>query len=458
MQKKNWVPDLSQTDGPQYIALAQAIADDIASGVLLPGDQLPPQRRVAKALGMDVSAISRGYAEAVRRGYVTAHVGKGTFVRDPNEDLIMPDPRRTREEDPRMNMPPEPEDPELKARMQAGLAHVAANIVPLLRYQTATGSAKDREIALDWMQTNGVQCNPDLLAIAPGAHAAIDAALRVSAGPETVVLCENVTYPGIRAIAASQGLRLVGLTEDAAGVTPGALEQAFMEHRDVVLYLNPTLRNPTTHTIPASRRKELGTIIERHGIPFIEDDAYQFIATRAPAPISSHVPHLSWHILGVSKIFGAGLRVAYTQVPDQSKLGAFVQTIRASQVMTNPLSLALLSTWLEDGTANDLQAFVRRAVRERQTMVEELLPDHAFKTDPDAFNIWLQLPKGTSRADVIGRMARQPLGLVPAEVFTLSPDVPEALRVCLGGPIDTNGLRKALMELNGALVPSFWTA
>lgn len=458
MTDTDWLPDLTRSGSPQYVAIAEAIAADIASGRLSPGDRLPPQRRVAKTLAVYVSAISRGYAEAARRGYVEAHVGRGTFVRDPKADEVMPDPRRTLEEDPRMNMPPEPDDPALIARMQAGLAHVSANIVPLLRYQAATGSSKDREIALNWMQANGMTCTADLLAIAPGAHAAIEAALRVSSRPGTVVLCESITYPGIRAITASLNLKLVGLEEDADGVTPDALEAAVQTHKDVILYLNPTLRNPTTHTVPAHRRKALAQVIDRLGVPLIEDDAYQFVATDAPPPISTYVPHLAWHIAGISKLFGAGLRLAYTQVPDQARLSAFVQAIRTSQVMSNPLSLALLSTWMEDGTAADIQSFVRVAAQDRQSIAADVLAGHRVRAHPDAFNIWLTLPDGASRADVLARMARQPIGLMPSDVFTVAGDVTETLRVCLGGPIGPKDLRQALVALDDALKQPNWLA
>ena len=253
MTSADWTPDITGSDQPLYAAIADAIAADIASGRLTTGDRLPPQRRVASATGMDVSTISRGYAEAVRRNLVEAHVGRGTFVRDPAANAIKPDPRRTLEEDPRMNMPPEPGDPALIARMQSGLEHVAANIVPLLRYQTPTGSAKDREIAANWIQANGGMYAPERLAVTAGAHAAIQGALTVLRKPGAVVLCETVTYPGIRAIADDLGLPLIGVEEDKDGIRPEALEHLIAQHPGAILYMNPTLRNPTTHTVPAAR-------------------------------------------------------------------------------------------------------------------------------------------------------------------------------------------------------------
>ncbi len=106
----DWRPDISNSDKPRYLAIADAIADDIAAGRLVVGDRLLPQRKLAKRLDMDFTTIARGYVEAQKRGLIQSKVGQGTFVRD------KPRPRRAVQVPPRpvdlsMNLPPEPDDP-----------------------------------------------------------------------------------------------------------------------------------------------------------------------------------------------------------------------------------------------------------------------------------------------------------------------------------------------------------
>ncbi|MBY6135258.1 PLP-dependent aminotransferase family protein [Nocardioides marinus] len=446
---------------PRYLEIAEAIGADIDAGVLSPGDRLPPQRRVAQQLGVDFSTVARGYAEAVRRGYIETFVGRGTFVKAPQPQPLRPDPRRAREEDPMMNMPPEPEDPALVARMQAGLAHVSANLLPLLRYQSVTGSPQDREVLCDWLQANGLPCAPERLALTPGAHAALYAILTVLCEPGSVVLCEDVTYPGLRAIAAQLGVQLVGLPGDGDGIDPQALETAIRSHWPAALYLNPTLHNPTTRTMPLTRRQQVAAVLAEHDLPLIEDDAYCLVATPPPTPISTLVPELGWHIAGLSKCLGAGLRLACTTVPQQSQMGRFSQALRALHVMVSPLTLALLTRWIEDGTATELQAHLREAARARQALAAEILSPGApqgvaTRSDPLAFNLWLSLPPGTSRAEVMGRMATRQIGILPSDAFTVSGPPPEALRVCLGGPIPLPALRADLLALQDALSRKDW--
>lgn len=459
---KQWSPTLPTSDKPRYVEIADAIRTDIEGGLLKPGDRLPPQRGVAQELGVDFSTVSRGYAEAVRRGDIESFVGRGTFVRsqtasaEPDAAFEAPDPRRILEEDPMMNMPPEPDDPTLVARMTSGLNHVAANLVPLLRYQSVRGSAADREIARIWMQTCGLDYAADRLAITPGAHASIYAILTLLSEPGQTLFCETLTYPGIRSIASRLGLRLIGVPSDKDGLNPEALERMITEHWPAALYLNPTLQNPTTKTMPEHRRREIAEVLKRHDLQLIEDDAYRFVASEAPAPMASHLPDLAWHVAGISKCFGAGLRLAYTTVPQRAEMGEFSQALRSINVMASPLSLALLGRWIEDGTALEIQSFVRRAAEERQALAQEILCGCFVTSAPEAFNLWVELPRGTSRAEVMGRMANRQIGIMPSDAFAVLGQPGEALRVCLGGPISLAQLREDLVALRDAILRKDW--
>src|ERR1700755_146348 len=64
----------------EYAKLADAVAAEIASGALKPGDRLPPQRSFAYERKIAVSTASRVYTELLRRGLVVGEVGRGTFV------------------------------------------------------------------------------------------------------------------------------------------------------------------------------------------------------------------------------------------------------------------------------------------------------------------------------------------------------------------------------------------
>ena len=82
----NWLPNIKNSLGPLYIAIADAIENDILDGVLPIGTKLPPQRNVAYDIEVTIGTISRGYALACERGLISGEVGRGTYVLD-KEDI-----------------------------------------------------------------------------------------------------------------------------------------------------------------------------------------------------------------------------------------------------------------------------------------------------------------------------------------------------------------------------------
>ena len=65
---------------PPYEQLRRQLADLIRSGVLAPGDRLPPLRQLAADLGLAVGTVGRAYRELEAAGLVRARRGGGTRV------------------------------------------------------------------------------------------------------------------------------------------------------------------------------------------------------------------------------------------------------------------------------------------------------------------------------------------------------------------------------------------
>ena len=447
----DWTPRAETSGKPRYIAIADAIEKDVRDGRLSPGTRLPPQRMLAKQLGIDFTTVSRGYSEAQSRGLVTSHVGRGTFISKPTEAPNGPDPLRLADEDLSMNLPPEPTDPGLIANMRAGLDYVSANLLQLLRYQSSTGSDKDKAAASTWLSLRGMIPSSARLVISPGAHSTICAILTILTEPGDTILCEQITYPGFRNIASRRGLNLVGIEMDKDGILPDALADAIRTHEPKALYLNPTLQNPTTLTIPTDRRLAISEVLNKHGLHLIEDDAYGFIPAKAPAPIAVSAPDLTWHIGGLAKCIGAGLRLAYTVAPNGKQAYSLGQTLKVQAVMPSPITTALATQWIEDGTADQIRRFIRSETSARQAIAREVLEGFDFRGAENAFNVWLSLPEGVGRADVVARMAGRPIGIMPSDAFSVGITPGDEVRLCLGGSLSREALRANLYFLVNSL-------
>lgn len=440
----DWLPDLTQSDKPRYLAIADRIAADIATGALSAGDRLPPQRRLAETLAIDFTTVARGYVEAQRRGLVESRVGQGTFVKAMPARTATPRSPAPELVDLSMTLPPEPDDPALVARLRQGMTEVGARLVSLLRYQPLGGAPADKAAATLWLSRRRLVPASEQLFVVPGANAALLAILSSLAKPGDVVLCEALTYPGIRSICAQLGLPLTGLAMDGDGLEPEAFAEACARLKPKALYLNPILQNPTTITMPEHRREEIAALARRHGVAIIEDDAYGFVPPAAPAPFAVLAPELTWHIAGLSKCLGAGLRLAYTVVPDIRSGWPFAAALRASSIMASPLTAALATRWIEDGGADALLAFLRVETAARQRLAAEILPAGCYRADPLSFNLWLELPPPWTRAAFVGQMQATGIGIVASDAFAAKGPAPEAARICLGGPIGRKELGEAL--------------
>ncbi|WP_375464942.1 PLP-dependent aminotransferase family protein [uncultured Methylobacterium sp.] len=444
-----WAPDLRRWGKPHYLAIVEAIAEDIRTGRLAVAERLPPQRVLALRLDLNFTTVARGYVEAQARGLVESRVGQGTFVCDPARAA-----RTTRRHGPvdfTMNLPPEPDDPRLIARMQAGVAAIADDLPNLLRYQGFGGTGEDKEAGGRWLAKRGVAAGHDRLLLCPGAHSALDAILGSVAQSGDVLCAEVLTYAGIRALAAHRGLRLVGLPMDGEGLEPDAFAAACTRLAPKALYLNPTLQNPTTQTIRRGRREAIIAVARRYDVAIIEDDAYGFVCPNPPPSFHQLAPEITYYVAGLAKCLGAGLRLAYLVAPSARAALPLASTLRAATVMASPLTTALATRWIGDGTGEALVGFIRAESRARQAIAARLLPAALVQADLNGFHLWMSLPEGWTRSAFASQGRSAGLGVVASDAFCTAGPAPEAVRICLGGLATRAEVGQALEVLAHAL-------
>jgi GntR family transcriptional regulator len=80
---------------PPYEQLRKQFTDLITSGVLAPGDRVPPLRQLARDLGLAVGTVARTYRELEAEVLLVSRRGGGTRVAD-NLPRLSSDERRHR--------------------------------------------------------------------------------------------------------------------------------------------------------------------------------------------------------------------------------------------------------------------------------------------------------------------------------------------------------------------------
>lgn len=451
-----WTPDISNSAGPKYLAIANAIAGAISDGDLLPGEKLPPQRNLAYDLGVTLGTITRAYQEATRRGYVDGEVGRGTYVLDPLHATTAAGTFMTggslsdNDLDFSLATPAIGKAAEYLSKTLGELSK-AGNLEVLTDYQRNTGHPDHLIAGANWVSSFGLNAPVDQIAITNGAQQGIFLSLMTVARPGELILTEALTYPGVIHLANQLGYQLEGVAMDEQGLCPIALEEICRRSSPKALYTMPTLHNPTTITMPAERRQEIAAIARKYDLFIIEDDIWGSLPESPPLPLSTYAPELSFYVCGLSKCMAGGLRVGYVLAP-QSRAQAVRGMVRLNNWMTAPLMAEIARRWISDGTGTELIKWQRQQARKRTQLAVDALNEFDIRYDPAGFHVWLELPHPWRGDGFRSEAERLGVRLASGEAFVVGRDAaPHALRICLGGAKSATDVTRGLEIITNIL-------
>jgi DNA-binding transcriptional MocR family regulator len=440
-----WLPRLATSGGPRFLQIADALQAAVVEGSLKPGDRLPPQRQLAAQLDVDLTTITRAYDEARRRNLLEGRGARGTYVAASKVELnaIL---------DLSMNTPPPPEGVDFDDMLKQGLSQVLmrADSELLMTYHLAGGSDSARKAGAQWLAPMFGQLDSHQLLVCPGAQAAIAALILTLTEPGDVILAEPASYPGLRAAATQFGRRLIAVEADQHGMEPEKFEEACRQHKPALVYLNPTLQNPTAITMPERRRKDLALIARRCKVRIIEDDPYWLLADAPPPPIATFAPEQVVYISTLSKCLTPGLRVAFVLIRDRQERESFLAALRSFALMAAPLTAALATQWILDGSAKGLMEGIRKEARLRHRMARDILAGR-YSGAGDGLHVWLELPAYWNSSELARAADSEGIAVTPAEAFATGSASVNAIRISLGSIKDRRRLQAGLQQLSNLL-------
>ena len=437
-----WLPRLAANKGPRFLQIADALQAAVADGSLVPGDRLPPQRQLAAQLDVDLTTVTRAYDEARRRNLLEGRGARGTYVAPPKVEL-------TSILDLSMNAPPPPDGVDFDDMLKQGLSQVLmrADNELLMTYHLGGGSDSDRKAGAKWLAPMFGQLDAGQLLVCPGAQAAIAALILALTAPGDVILAEPMSYPGLRAAATQFGRRLIAVEADRHGMVPEKLEAACRQHQPGLVYLNPTLQNPTAVTMPERRRKELAGVAQRCHVRIVEDDPYWLLADAPPPPVATFAPEQVVYISTLSKCLTPGLRVAFVLIRDPVERARFLVALRSFALMVAPLTAALATQWILDGSADGLRQGIRNEARLRHRMARDILAGR-YSGLGDGLHVWLELPAYWNSSQLARAAESEGIAVTPAEAFATGSASVNAIRISLGSIKDRTRLQAGLQRLS----------
>jgi len=459
---QSWSPAIHDGPGTLHHRLLQALRHDIAAGRLTPEEQLPTHRELAARLGIGVGTVTRAYAEAERIGLLTSAVGRGTFVapaatgpRNPGPDPLQGerdavidlslnlqslDRAAERISGALARLPLRPDfSQSLTAAPHAGLDWHRQTLAGWFRRAA-------RVDGLDWRR----------LMITTGAQHAISIVVDTLCRPGETILTEAATFSGFRALTEHRRLRCAGVAMDGEGIVPDALEAAVHSTGSRVLYVMPTLQNPTTRTMSRRRREDIVQVARAHDLTLIEDDVYAPLAFALSGespdlvPLASLAPERTCYVSSASKAIAMGLRVGILVAPDTTRFAAFTQTMRADCYAASSIASLLVCQLIKDGQADDILAAVAQEAASRMTLARRMLGDAIEPPSfPTSLHAWLPMPE--LRAERIANGAlRRGVILSPPTSFQVDGDMTSGVRLCLNA-VSRPELDRALRAVRSAL-------
>jgi DNA-binding transcriptional MocR family regulator len=454
-----WRPLIDHRPGTRAAALVEALADDIAAGLLQPGERLPPQRDLARALGLSPNTVMRAYSDAVGRGLVAGEVGRGTYVRQPQKSPSLPlglktgmaleRPAAGGPIDFSMNLPFVGEAAEALRTTLGELAR-EPGLASLLDHQDPQARGRHENAGALWIRRFGPAAGGDTVVVSNGAQQGIFAALLAVLKPGDTMLAEALTYAPLKTIARHLGVKIKAVAIDGEGLIPEALEAACHGTKAKLLYLTPTLHTPTTAILGEERRRRIARLAAAHDLLLVEDDVFGFLPDHRPPPIAVHAGERTIFVTSLSKCVAPGLRIGYVFAPE-APVPAIRSAVALSSWMPPPLMAELASRFIEDGTAAQLAERQRRHAARRQVLAREILAGHEFAADPHGMHLWLPLPESWPDEAFANAAREQGVLVQTARTFAAGARTPDALRLCLSHEQSDERVERGLRLVAGLL-------
>jgi DNA-binding transcriptional MocR family regulator len=428
-----WVPELDRSK-PLYLAIADAMKRDVDGGVLLDGMRLPPQRDLAWKLGVTLGTVTRAYKEAETRGLLEGEVGRGSYIRKRPQASALPSSVTEQEGiiDLTHAVPPPVIMPEeLDQAMQSIMRDPRK--LDLLDYAPPEGFNMHRQMAVTWLKHSNLHVDENQVVISAGAHLGLITLLEAVGEGHAGVLAERTNYAMLRSTFNNTHLKPVAVDMDDDGMLPDDMLAKAKATGSRLIYLVPTLQNPTTHTMSAKRREEIVAIARAHDFIIIEDDIFRLLDARVQPPTFYELaPERTFHITSLSKTVAPGLRIGFVVSPagEERVLRSHVRNMAARTV---GITGEIARYWIETGLAWQFLDRGRKELATRRALFMDVFKEEEFRCSPGAPYAWLKLPAHWSPPRFAKSIAQLKIKVTPGNAFELvSGANSQHIRVCFG--------------------------
>ena len=477
---------LSQLQRDGDVSLTQQLVEHFSAaidgGELEPGAKLPTTRALAAEAGVNHLTAARAYRRLAELGYVTATVGRGTFVRslppasavegdDDWQAYALPDRPQTYSEQimsdafrlatktgvvALSNGFPSPltyPTEEIGAICADVFREEGANA---LSYLTAEGLPALREQIARRGEADGFASGPEEIMITSGARQGIDLVARTLLEPGDVAVVESPTFAGLLSSLHATGARIVGVPFDEEGLDVTALERVLARHEVKLCALQTACQNPTGGDMSAERRERLAQLAVERNFFVLEDGVYSDLRFegKAPKPLRAAAPGHVIYLNSLSKTVGGGLRIGWiaTRGPVRQRLAELkLDTDFHTASLTQHISARYLASGGYDRQIEVTRPFYRERCDALLESLERHLPgEYRVQRPRGGHHLWVTLNRPVDDRALYTEALRHGMTFTPGAAVTAERTSQSHLRLSFS-MVDAEELDEGVRRLARAL-------
>jgi 2-aminoadipate transaminase len=446
---------LSDLERQGSVSITQQLVDRfsaaIEAGELEPGAKLPPTRELAAEAGVNHLTAARVYRKLAELGYVTASVGRGTFVRalapagsaEHGDDwqvyALPPDETSYAERilSDSFSLPGREDVISLATGWPAPgnyptqeLAAIAADVFAevggnALSYLPAEGLYDLREQIAARGRADAYAEDADEVVITSGAQQAIALTARATLEPDDVAVIESPTFMGMMTALRGTGARVIGVPVDEDGFDVDSLERLLARHEVKLVGLQSACQNPTGRNLSEERRRRLAELAIERNFFILEDRVYADMSFEGE-PVRSMRELAPAHVLYVnslSKVVGGGLRLGW--VAARGPVRERIAMLKLEADFHSPTLIQhMVARWLATGAYDRHVQITIPFYRARRDALLAALERHLageYHVDPPTggHHLWVTLTRPVDERALYAEAARAGVTFTPGGAVTV---------------------------------------
>ncbi|MDQ3064272.1 MAG: PLP-dependent aminotransferase family protein [Acidobacteriota bacterium] len=320
----------------------------------------------------------------------------------------------------------------------------------LFSFPPYRGVEETLETAANWLNltpeiSNIVLCN--------SANHALSCVLGALRPNRTTVLAEPFTYPAFKTLAFRYGYQLRSCNFDDDGLTLEGVEEAVAETNGKLLYLQPTIHNPTCAVMPVERRRQIADFAQSKDLLLIEDDAYRFLHPNPPPSFLDLIPERTIHIASLSKPFNSLVKTAFLAVPAHLT-DAIVDWVRTTSSGNSSLLGDFANYILRENILREIINVKQASALERQKIAKKVFERYSYHTYPSCFHLWVNLPENIKASQIASQAAAENVSISSGTDFALDAleEGERFIRLSLGAEREVYKLEEGLQKVADLLL------